>query len=153
VAERLVFYAPGELLSVFDRVERAREGAEVLSHVLWAPGVSLGARGDDALRVEAGDGSALALHRLLGGTWRTHRGEVGPRRGWASSRFGRFEPATALELAAAPLGEGWGAGWALQLAPTSLVVVGSEGTVLVAGGAKVRVAVDRLGMRWEELET
>ena len=150
-AERLVFHAPGELVAVFDRVEHARPGADVLSHILWAPEVRLLDAGPARLSVEPSGGPALSLVRLAGGSWRTRRGETSPFRGWSAARLGRFEPSCAVELAAARLAGAWTAGWALVTSESARVQGESGGVLLAAGGARVRVAVDGRGLRWEEL--
>lgn len=149
-AERLVVYAPGELLAVFDRIGGARPGAHVLSHLLFSDELDLRASDASAFEVAASGRPSLSLHRLTGGSWRARRGELEPRRGFRASTFGRFTPTWAIELEATAMQGAWAAAWALDLGG-AVLAHDPEGWRLEAGGARIRVAVDGRGLRWEEL--
>ncbi len=149
-AERLLLHAPGELLAAFDRVERVEAGAEVLSHLLWAPEVRLAAQDDVTMDVEPSGGPVLSLRRLAGRSWRARRGELKPFRGFSSSRMGRFEPSDALEIVAEPWGGAWKAAWALLLCASAHVEPNEAGALLVVSDVRVRVQLDEAGLSWKK---
>ena len=147
--ERLLFFAPGELLCVVDRVEGCPPSSRVASHLHFAPETTVSlavARG----RVSGPDGS-IELVRLIGSAWLVHCGEAHPFRGYTAFRMGEFLPSPELEIVAEPSDGVWCAASAMRFGPDAETALVAPGRIrLRYSSGAVTVGVDRLALRWEQ---
>lgn len=150
--ERLLVYAPGELLCVVDRVQGAPRSASVVSHLHLAPDVSVES-GEDAEADVTAWGASFRLTRLLGSGWTTHRGEHDPFRGYTAFRMGVFEPSTEVDIQGIESDGAWGAAYALLLLPEVEASSSGTGIRLRLANREIVISFDHGALRWELLRT
>ncbi len=147
-AERLLLFVPGHLVAVFDRFDGVTGSDRPMSHLLFAPDVTIEPSGE-AFAVRDGGGASFTWHRLLGGAPEWHRGQEHPPRGLVALHLGRFQPAHAMALPASVHAGTVGAAHAL-VGPQVRLSETERGWRLSAERSVVEVGLDRGGLRWEQ---
>ncbi len=146
--ERVLVFAPGEVLCVVDRIRGASADAAVVSHLHLAPALHVVLDNEPTASVQGADLS-VRLVRLLGSSWTAHRGETGPFRGYTSFKMGAFEPSTDVDLRALASEDAWMAAYALLLSPEAIASSDPTGFRLQLAGREILIPLDTGPLRWE----
>lgn len=144
--ERLLIFAPGDLLAAFDRVVEAGQ-AEVATHLHFSPGTRVELGGSTGeIRTPS---SSVSLDRLTGAAWRVHEGEHSPFRGWSSTRMGVFEACPELAITAEKTNQIHFAAWSLRFGAAAAVRRGDGLHTLLLGTEELHVGLGTSGLWWE----